>query len=125
MSEQPVEQNSAQTQATVADIVSAGTVELPQKGRPVTDQDFEEVLHGALDAVSGTLLFTIRIDQVEEPHYAAAAFVGDGAERQYLVLTMPLTGGHLSVETAAKSSSPIARIAAAYAGLADAFAHAA
>lgn len=125
MSEQPVEQSVEEAEATVAEIVSEGTVELPPKDHPASDGDFDEVVHGALDAVGGTLLFKIRIDEPDEPHYAAAAFVGDGESRQYLVLTMPLTGGHLSVETATKSKSPIARIAAAYAGLADAFGHAA
>ncbi|WP_051131265.1 hypothetical protein [Pseudaminobacter salicylatoxidans] len=125
MSEQPVEYSVEEAKAAVAETISEDTVQLPQKDHPVSDGDFDEVVHGALDAVGGTLLFTIRIDQTDQPHYAAAAFIGEGEGRQYLVLTMPLTGGHLSVETAAKSKSPIAGIAAAYAGLADAFSHAA
>lgn len=109
----------------VPEIITEHPVELPLRGDKVSDQDFEEVVHGALDAVNGTLLFKIRVDRADKPHYAAAAFVGHGESRQFLVLTMPLGGGHLSVETTAKSKSPIAGIAAAYAGLADAFAHAA
>ena len=41
--------------------------------------------------------------------------------RQFLLLTLPISGGALKVETAARSTNPVARIAAAYAGLMDAF----
>ncbi|MGB3386469.1 MAG: hypothetical protein WBA88_00655 [Pseudaminobacter sp.] len=111
---------------SIATTVSENAVELAEKGgAPVTDSDFEEVVRGALEAVGGTLLFKMRVDQSEEPYLAAAAFVGEGDGRQFLVLTMPIAGGRLHVETAARSTSPIAGIAAAYAGLADAFSTAA
>lgn len=106
---------------SIANTVSENAVELVEKGAPIEDSDFEEVVRGALDAVGGTLLFKMRVEQSDEPHLAAAAFVGEGESRQFLVLTMPIAGGRLRVETAAKSTSPIAGIAAAYAGLADAF----
>ena len=38
--------------------------------------------------------------------------------QQFLVLTLPVGGGRLRVETAAQSESPVARIVASYAGLA-------
>lgn len=118
MNEQPVEED-------VVDIMSENSVELPEKGTTVSDQDFETVVRGALDAVGGTLLFKVRVDQAEEPHHAAAAFVGEGENRQFLIMILPIAGGHLRVETTAKSKSPIAGIAAAYVGLAEAFGHAA
>ncbi|RJG47314.1 MULTISPECIES: hypothetical protein [unclassified Mesorhizobium] len=118
MSKQPVAEK-------LVNVVSENATELPAKGKPISEQDFETVIRGALDAVNGTLLFKMRVDEGNEPHHAAAAFVGDGEKRQFLVMTMPLNGGQLRVETAAKSKSPIAGIAAAYAGLADAFATAA
>lgn len=106
-------------------ILAENSVEVPLKGETVTDQDFEQLVRGALEAVGGTLLFKLRIDEAETPHHAAAAFVGEADDRQFLVLTMPIAGGQLRVETAAASASPIARIAAAYASLADAFSNAA
>lgn len=106
---------------SIANTVSEHAVELVEKDVPVSDSDFEEVVRGALDAVGGTLLFKMRVEQADAPHLAAAAFVGEGQARQFLVLTMPLAGGKLSVETAARSTSPIAGIAAAYAGLAEVF----
>jgi hypothetical protein len=118
MSKQPVAEK-------LASAVLENAAELPAKDRPISDQDFETVVRSALDAVGGTLLFKMRVDEGKEPHHAAAAFVGEGEKRQFLVMTMPIEGGQLRVETAAKSKSPIAGIAAAYAGLADAFATAA
>jgi hypothetical protein len=37
------------------------------------------------------------------------------------LLTLPIDGGQLKVETVARSASPLARIAASYAGLMDVF----
>jgi hypothetical protein len=87
----------------------------------VTDKDFEDVVRGALEAVGGTLLFKIRIGADREGQHVAAAAVGDGATRQFLLLTLPTGGGQLRVETAARSASPLAKIAASYAGLMDVF----
>ncbi len=89
--------------------------------RDISETDFEEVVRGALEAVGGTLLFKMRIDAEGQAHHAAAAAVGVGESRQYLLLTLPMEGGQLKVETVARSASPLARIAASYAGLMDVF----
>ena len=52
-------------------------------------------------------------------HHHAAAAVGLGENRQFLLLTLPAQGGHLKVETTSRSDSPLARIAESYAGLMD------
>ncbi|TKB29160.1 MAG: hypothetical protein E5V67_30820, partial [Mesorhizobium sp.] len=83
--------------------------------------EFAEVVGGALEAVGGTLLFKMCVENDGEGQYVAAASVGDGGNRQFLLLTLPTAGGALKVETAARSSNPVAGIAAAYAGLMDAF----
>lgn len=85
----------------------------------VSDRDFEEVVRGALEAVGGTLLFKMRVGADSEAHHAAAAAVGLGSSRQFLLLTLPAHGGQLRVETASRSNSPLARIAESYAGLMD------
>lgn len=87
--------------------------------REVSDHDFEEVVRGALEAVGGTLLFKMKVGADEEAHHAAAAAVGLGHSRQFLLLTLPTHGGQLKVETASRSTSPLARIAESYAGLMD------
>ncbi len=87
----------------------------------VSDSEFETVVRGALEAVGGTMLFKVRIDAENAGHHAAAAAVGTGDTRQFLLLTLPLHGGSLKVETTASSSSPLAGIAASYAGLMDIF----
>ena len=67
------------------------------------------------------LLFKVRLGTGEEGHHVAAAVVGDGEARQFLLLTLPASGGPLKVETAARSGNPLAGIAASYAGLMDVF----
>ena len=90
-------------------------VELPE----VSDNEFEEVVRGALEAVGGTLLFKMKVGADNEAHHAAAAAVGLGESRQFLLLTLPAHGGQLKVETTSRSKSPLARIAESYAGLMD------
>jgi hypothetical protein len=85
----------------------------------VSDQDFEDVVRGALAAVGGTLLFKMRMSTDDGAYHAAAAAVGLGKSRQYLLLTLPTHGGHLKVETTSRSDSPLAGIAESYAGLMD------
>jgi hypothetical protein len=87
----------------------------------ISDNDFVEVVRGALEAVGGTLLFKMKVGGPGEGHHVAAAAVGIGEGRQYLLLTLPVEGGQLKVETVARSTSPLAHIAASYAGLMDVF----
>jgi hypothetical protein len=89
--------------------------------RTISEEEFVEVVGGALEAVGGTLLFKMRIDNDGEGQHVAAAAVGSPENRQFLLLTLPTAGGALKVETAAKSANPVAGIAAAYAGLMDVF----
>ena len=90
-------------------------IEVPE----VSDNDFEEVVRGALEAVGGTLLFKMKVGADDQAHHAAAAAVGLGNNRQFLLLTLPAHGGQLKVETTSRSKSPLARIAESYAGLMD------
>jgi len=85
----------------------------------VSDNDFEEVVRGALEAVGGTLLFKVKVGADSQAHHAAAAAVGLGENRQFLLLTLPAQGGQLKVETTSHSDSPLARVAESYAGLMD------
>lgn len=106
-------------------VVTEAAVEISPAGKAVSDEKFEEVVCEALDAVHGAILFKMRIGDGDDCQHVAAASIGEGDGRQFLVLTLPINGGRLRVETAAKSKSPIAGIAASYAGLAEAFATAA
>jgi hypothetical protein len=87
----------------------------------ITEDEVVEVVGGALEAVGGTLLFKMCVQNEGEGQHVAAACVGDGGNRQFLLLTLPTGGGALKVETASRSTNPVAGIAAAYAGLMDAF----
>ena len=95
------------------------TLLLPPVLHEVSDNDFEEVVRGALEAVGGKLLFKMKVGADSEAHHAAAAAVGLGHSRQFLLLTLPTHGGQLKVETTTRSNSPLARIAESYAGLMD------
>ena len=87
----------------------------------VSDEEFGEVVRGALEAVGGSLLFKVRVGADDLAMHVAAAAVGTGASRQFLLLSLPIHGGQLKVETAARSTNPLAGIAASYAGLMDVF----
>lgn len=99
--------------------LAEGLAELDPAAKTVSKEEFGEVVDGALEAVGGRLLFTIQLEDGGKHQHVAAASVGDGDKRQFLLLTLPVGGGSLKVETAAKSTSPAAGIAAAYAGLMD------
>lgn len=95
--------------------------ELVPESRNVSEAEFVEVVDGALEAVGGRLLFKMRIKNQGQDQHVAAASIGEGSNRQFLLLSLPVTGGSLKVETISKSSNPVAGIAAAYAGLMDVF----
>jgi hypothetical protein len=94
---------------------------LPPPPAEVSDEDFGEVVRGALEAVGGALLFKVRVGAGETDMHVAAAAVGAPEARQFLLLSLPIHGGQLKVETAQRSTNPLAGIAASWAGLMDAF----
>ncbi|MER8383604.1 hypothetical protein [Mesorhizobium sp. M1399] len=108
---------------SLADLVAADVAQadLVPDAKTVSEDEFVEVVGGALEAVGGTLLFKMCVENEGESQHVAAACVGDRGNRQFLLLTLPARGGALKVETTSKSSNPVAGIAAAYAGLMDAF----
>jgi hypothetical protein len=115
-------------QAVAENLEKAGhetALKIAPVGDAVSDETFEYLVRQALDAVHGTMLFKMRIGEGDDCNHVAAASIGEGGSQQFLVLTLPVGGGRLRVETAAKSQNPVARIAASYAGLAEAFAAAA
>lgn len=91
----------------------------------MSENRFEAIVVEALDGVGGTMLFSMTIGDGDEGQHVAAGAVGEGSARHFLILSMPTAGGDLRVEQAKDSKSPVARIAASYAGLADVFAAAA
>lgn len=103
------------------DSLAEGLSELVPENAAVSQQEFAEAVEGAIEAVGGRLLFRIEVDAAGgQRQHVAAASVGEGDRRQFLLLTLPASGGSLKVETAASSKNPVAGITAAYAGLMDA-----
>jgi hypothetical protein len=89
--------------------------------RTVSEDEFVEIVRQALELVGGEMLFKMCIDVDGRSEFVAAATVGSDAKRQFLLLTLPVHGGALKVETASKNTNPVAGIAPAYAGLMDVF----
>ena len=109
----------AEASAAVVEKVAA---ELPVAAAEfVTESQFEQLVDEALEAVGGILLFKMRIDDDGEDKHIAAASIGDGARRQFLLLSLPVVGGKLKVELASRSKSPLAKLAEAYVGVVEAF----
>lgn len=87
----------------------------------VSESEFAHMVDDALEAVGGILLFKMRLDEDGDDKHVAAASIGDGARRQFLLLSLPVTGGKLKVESASRSNSPLAKLAEAYVGVVEAF----
>ena len=103
------------------DSLAESLADLTPDPKTVSEDEFVEVVGGALEAVGGTLLFKMCVQNEGAGQHVAAASVGKGGNRQFLLLTLPTGGGALKVETASRSTNPVAGIAAAYAGLMDVF----
>lgn len=116
----PIE-NGPNEEEILESALAESLTELMPDNHAVSDDAFIEVVAGALEAVCGTLLFRMRADVDGQEQHVAAASVGDGGNRQFLLLTLPASGGALKVEPISKSANPVAGIAAAYAGLMDVF----
>ena len=106
---------------TLEEKLAESLADLVPEARTVSEDEFTEVVDGALEAVGGRLLFKMRLDKGGEGEHVAAASVGEGEERQFLLLTLPASGGALKVEAASRSDNPVAALAASYAGLMDVF----
>lgn len=87
----------------------------------VSEAEFTQMVDDALEAVGGILLFKMRLDEDGDDKHVAAASIGDGARRQFLLLSLPVSGGKLKVESASRSTSPLAKLAVAYVGVVEAF----
>lgn len=109
--------DEAALEATLAE----GLTELAADENHVSEDDFVNVVDGALEAVGGRLLFKMQVENEGQEQHVAAASIGEGDSRQFLLLTLPIAGGALKVETITNSRNPVAGIAAAYAGLMDVF----
>lgn len=121
MESQAVESRRPVTIAEAQFLLPAPTTKLLAPPADISESDFETVVRGALEAVGGSLLFKMRVGGAGQGQHVAAAAVGSGEARQFLLLTLAAAGGQLKVETASRSASPLARIAASYAGLMDVF----
>ncbi len=115
------ETSKPETTDETPDVLSAADVKLlaAPVAQEVSNTAFEDMVREAIEGVGGTLLFKMKVGEDDDAYHAAAAAVGNGDGRNFLLLTLPAHGGPLKVETAAQSGDPLARIAESYAGLMD------
>jgi hypothetical protein len=122
--EPAVELSSEELTADAAETSAATVMQIdapPIAASDVSEAEFTQLVDDALEAVGGILLFKMRLDEDGDDKHVAAASIGDGARRQFLLLSLPVTGGKLKVESASRSNSPLAKLAEAYVGVVEAF----
>jgi hypothetical protein len=101
------------------DARDAQFAEAGARPQPIGEEDFGFLVREALRGAGGSLLFTMTVGPDGERVHMAAASLGTGDARRLLLISMPESGGDLVTEPVAESTSPVARIAESYAGLAE------
>ncbi|HWK14986.1 MAG TPA: hypothetical protein VNS02_11365 [Rhizobiaceae bacterium] len=81
-----------------------------------TREQLLDQLPEAIGKAGGELLFELPHDR-DDLSWAGAVAFGEGASRQFAIVSLPADGGPAKVEPAASSELPMARIAESYAGL--------
>ncbi len=119
MAPQDHNDNSPETTPAEASATQPVALLAPPATAEISDEEFNDVVSGALESVGGTLLFKVKVVEGPAALHVAAAVVGLGDSRQFLLLSLPVLGGQLKVETITRSNSPLAGIAESYAGLMD------
>jgi hypothetical protein len=118
--------------ANTGTLSSPPTAEAPAGGKPDTvefeialqlqdleSEGFEAAVAAAADSAGGALLFDMPMPAETDCRRVAAVSIGSGENRLLMLVTQPSDDEALRVEAVEKSSHPVARIVAAYAGLMD------
>jgi hypothetical protein len=118
--------------ANTGTLSSPPTAEAPAGGKPDTvefeialqlqdleSEGFEAAVAAAADSAGGALLFDMPMPAETDCRRVAAVSIGSGENRLLMLVTQPSDDEALRVEAVEKSSHPLARIVAAYAGLMD------
>jgi hypothetical protein len=93
--------------------------ELALQLQNIESEGFEAAIAAAADSAGGALLFDMPMPAETDCRRVAAVSIGSGEDRLLMLVTQPSDDEALRVEAVEKSSHPVARIVAAYAGLMD------
>lgn len=105
--------------------LEAVELELALGHRELGDDRFETVVRQTIDTLGGVLLFGMEMSGDSESRWVAAVAFGDGEADDIAIIDLPRDGSRPRVLPAGDCDLPIARIAGAYAGLAQSWASAA
>lgn len=105
--------------------LEAVEIELELGRKEIGEEQYETTIRETVEAVGGVLLFQMKIEKEGVGHWVAAIALESAEGREIAIIDLPCSGESASVIPASESDLPIARIAAAYASLADCWATAA
>ena len=88
-------------------------LELALQSQDTVQAGFEGAMRQALEKAGGALLYHMRVDDGEATRWTAAVSIGTGAERQFLIVTIPAEG-NVRIDPLDQSDEPLARIAPAF-----------
>lgn len=102
-----------------ADGLELVELELALSHQDFAQLGFEGTVRRALKTIGGDYLFAMRMDGMNGCDWAAAVALNNGGDQPCFALVIqPVATGALRVERAETSDNPLARIVAAYHGLA-------
>jgi hypothetical protein len=105
--------------------LEAVEIELELSRKEIGEEQYESTVRETVEAFCGVLLFHMRIEREGVGHLVAAIALESAEGREIAIIDLPCNGESASVIPASESDLPIARIAPAYASLADCWATAA
>jgi hypothetical protein len=98
-------------------LLEAVELELALQSKMPFETGCESAVRDALTQTGGALLFHMRPDADEPERWVGAVLFGAGEDSQIGLVTISERQRTVSVETAERSDSPLARIAPAYAAV--------
>jgi len=99
--------------------LEAVELELSLGHRELGDAQFETVVRETVETIGGVVLFRMELATDSASRWVAAVAFGEADDRDIAIIDLPRDGSRPRVLPATDCALPVARIAQAYAGLAD------
>lgn len=99
--------------------LEAVELELSLGHKELGDEQFEAVVRETVETIGGVLLFRMELAADSASRWVAAVAFGEADDRDIAIIDLPRDGSRPRVLPASDCPLPVARIAQAYAGLAE------